>query len=62
MRKIETIKIDARGRKWSGAYEVEGPEVVVSSAYGSARKTIGRRQPAAVATKLLVGIVTSWPR
>lgn len=57
MRKIGTVQIDHAGRKWSGSWEIEGREVVLSSAYGSDRQPLGRRDPVKLAERLLKEIV-----
>lgn len=58
----EIIKVEARGQKWSGTYEVDGADIHVSSAYGSTREKLGRRKPEKVAGKLLVDQVEAWAR
>lgn len=58
----EIIRVEARGQKWSGTYEVDAGEVCVSSAYGSTKEKLGRRQPEKVASKLLVDQVEAWAR
>jgi hypothetical protein len=49
--------IEHAGRKWSGAWELEGKDVVVSSAYGSDREPLGRRKAEKVAAGILREIV-----
>jgi hypothetical protein len=41
-------------RRYNGAFHEDGDEVVVYSAYGSARAEIGNQEPKAVAEKLLL--------
>jgi hypothetical protein len=55
-----TFTITARGQKWSGTWKIEGKEVCVSSAFGSARAPKGRREPGDVAAKALLGLVDDW--
>jgi len=51
------LDVYAEGQRWGGWWEVVGKDVLVSSAYGSARAPMGRRKPELVAKELLLGIV-----
>lgn len=54
------VTVARGGRTWSGQWYDEGAEVCVASAYGSAKRRVGRRRPAAVAAELLAEIVDAW--
>jgi hypothetical protein len=56
----QTFQIKARGQKWSGVWRVEGKEVCVDSAFGSARVAKGRREAVRVAEEALTDLVTAW--
>jgi hypothetical protein len=45
------------GQRYGGWWEVDGKELLVSSAYGSKRAPLGRRKPEKVAEELLLQIV-----
>ncbi|KQZ31742.1 hypothetical protein [Caulobacter sp. Root1472] len=55
-----TFTVTARGQKWRGTWAVEGKDVCVSSAFGSARVPKGRKKPTAVAEEALKGLVDDW--
>jgi hypothetical protein len=55
-----TFSIDARGQKWRGAWEVDGKDVCVTSAFGSKRSPKGRKPPADVAAQALRDLVDEW--
>lgn len=57
-----TFSIDARGQKWRGTWKVEGSDVAVSSAYGSASRPLGREDPAKVAQEALADLVEAWAK
>lgn len=48
------------GRLWSGEWRLIGKDVMVSGAYGSMSRAVGRRRPEAVAEELLKGCVDGW--
>ena len=54
-----TFKITDRGRDYNATWHVEGRELLVSSAYGSARALLGRGKPSAVAERLLRKILAT---
>lgn len=55
-----TFTINARGQKWRGTWELDGKDVCVSSAFGSARTPKGRKAPADVAEAALRDLVDDW--
>lgn len=55
-----TFSIDAHGQKWRGTWELDGKDVCVSSAFGSARVPKGRKPPSEVAEATLRGLVDDW--
>lgn len=55
-----TFSIKARGKTWSGVWQVDGKDVAVSSAFGSARAPTGRKPPEAVAAAALEDLVVTW--
>lgn len=57
MPRLTAFTVEHAGRKWSGAWEVEGKDVVVSSAWGSGRAPVGRAKPENVARRMLAGIL-----
>jgi hypothetical protein len=57
---MKTIHIIEHGRQYNASFEVDGREVCVSSAYGSDRAPIGRKDPEKVAQAVLGEIVRSW--
>jgi hypothetical protein len=56
------INVYIGGQRFGGWYEVDGREVLVSSAYGSKRAPKGRGDPAKVASKVLEELVAARPR
>lgn len=59
---MKSFQIKLGERTYSGSWHVDGKDVCVSSAYGSLRKAVGRRQPALVAHETLAGIVKAQSR
>lgn len=57
MARLTPFTVEHAGRKWSGAWEIEGKDVLVSSAYGSDREPLGRRKPELLAARLLLELV-----
>lgn len=57
MPRMTAFTVQHAGRSWSGAWEIEGKDVVVSSAWGSDREPLGRRKPEKVAAGMLLEIV-----
>lgn len=57
---MKTIEIKARGQKWHGHWRQDGKEVLIDSAYGSARLALGRKDPAKVAAAALGDLVEAW--
>ena len=57
MARKTAFAVEHAGRKWSGAWEIDGKDVLVSSAYGSDRAPLGRAKAENVAAKLLQAIV-----
>lgn len=57
MNRMKGFNIEHAGRKWSGSWEIDGKDVLVSSAYGSSRAPLGRAKAENVARKLLTAIV-----
>lgn len=55
-----TFQITTRGQKWSGVWRVEGKDVCVDSAFGSARVAKGRRAAEEVAEEALGQLVRAW--
>jgi hypothetical protein len=55
-----TLAIDARGQKWRGTWELDGKDVTVTSAFGSARVPKGRKAPQAIAEAALRELVEQW--
>ncbi len=55
-----TFHVKTRGQKWSGTWEQNGKEICVTSAFGSRRVPVGRRQPAKVAEEALAALVDAW--
>lgn len=54
------LTISHAGRRWTGDWVQQGREVCVSSAYGSRRCAVGRRQPERVAAEILKELVDGW--
>jgi hypothetical protein len=52
--------LDLAGRRWSADWSREGDEIVVRSAYGSARRVVGRRKPDRLAEELLREILAEY--
>jgi hypothetical protein len=48
------------GQEWRGTWPLDGKDVCVSSAFGSARVAKGRKPPADVAAETLKGLVDEW--
>jgi hypothetical protein len=57
---MKTFHIIEHGRQYNAAFQVDGREVCVSSAYGSERAPIGRQDPEEVAQAVLGEIVRTW--
>ena len=57
-----TFSVTTRGQKWSATWLVDGKDVCVTSAYGSARRATGRRKPEAVAKEALADLVETWAK
>lgn len=57
MPRSEPFHIDIAGRRYDGAWRIEGRELHVSSAYGSGKAAIARARPANVAAKVLRELV-----
>lgn len=55
-----TFTVTARGQKWRGTWSLDGKEVNVSSAFGSARVLKGRKAPEVVAEAALRELVDQW--
>ena len=55
-----TFSIKARGQRWSGTWALDGKDVVVSSAFGSASAPKVRKAPEAVAAAVLEQLVANW--
>lgn len=55
-----TFQIKARGKTWSGLWRLDGKDVCVDSAFGSARLAKGRRPAEKVAEQALTELVTAW--
>jgi len=57
----QTLQIDYAGRKWNGAYRVDGRVVHIESAYGSRAADMGRRTDSAgVAQRAFLEVVKEW--
>jgi hypothetical protein len=55
-----TFTVTSRGQEWRGTWSLDGKDVCVSSAFGSARVAKGRKPPADVAAETLKGLVDEW--
>lgn len=55
-----TFSIKSRGQTWSGAWELDGKDVRITSAFGSCRAPKGRKPPEKVAAEALSGLVDAW--
>lgn len=51
------FSVEAAGRRWAGDWHLDGKDVVIGSAYGSARAAAGRGKPETVAARLLAEII-----
>lgn len=60
--RLEIIRVEVQGQKWSGTFQVEGDEVSVASAYGWTQAKLARRAPEVVARKLLVDQIEAWAK
>lgn len=60
--RMKNFQIKLGARTYSGSWHVEDKDVCVSSAYGSLRKAVGRREPKAVAEDALKEIVATQTR
>lgn len=47
------------GRRWSADWSLEGDEIVIRSAYGGARRSLGRRKAERLAEELLREILAA---
>lgn len=57
-----TFSVTKRGQKWSGIWELDGKDVCVTSAFGSARVPKGRRKADEVAEATLSDLVETWAK
>jgi hypothetical protein len=57
MPRMTALTVEHAGRKWSDAWEIDGTDVLVSSAYGSYRVPLGLAKAENVAARILLGIV-----
>lgn len=57
MARLTPFNVTISNRRYTGAWEIDGKDVLVSSAHGSARAPVGRAKPENVAVRLLTGIV-----
>ena len=55
-----TFTVTTRGQKLRGAWEVDGKDVTITSAFGSKRIAMGRKAPADVAAQGLRDLVDEW--
>lgn len=55
-----TFSITSRGQQWRGTWELDGREVRVSSAFGSARVAKGRTPADRVAEAAMLELVNQW--
>lgn len=62
MPRMTALSVEHAGRKWSGTWEIDGKDVLVSSAYGSDRAPLGRAKAENVARRLLTAIVDARAR
>jgi len=58
MNKSLPFNVYLNGQRFGGWWEIDGKDVLVSSAYGSRRAPKGRGDPEKVAQRLLEAIVT----
>lgn len=57
IRTIRDVRVDVRGRRYTGSYEVDGKRVEVWSAYGSRIGEVAHGDAKATAEKLLAGLL-----
>lgn len=60
--RTQHVTVKALGRTYSGAWCMDGKDLVLSSAYGSDREPLGRAKPENAAARLLKRIVEKWGR
>lgn len=56
------IRVQLGGRDWNGVWRLDGRDLCIESAYGSARAPLGRADPNRKAGKLLEEQVADWLR
>lgn len=56
------VRIQLGGRDWNAVWRLDGRDVCIESAYGSARAPLGRSDPKKKAGRLLEEQVADWLR
>lgn len=62
MARFQTFQIVRDGRPYNAAWHVEGRQLVVSGAYGSLSRPLGRGRPERLAERLLAELVDARTR
>jgi hypothetical protein len=56
------VRIEAAGKQWCGQWQVDGGDLVLSSAYGCRRATIGRQDRDELAMRLMRQILDNYSK
>lgn len=60
MARFNPYGLQLAGCRWSADWSLDGADLVIRSAYGSARRPLGRRKPERLAEELLVEILAVY--
>lgn len=60
MARYTSYGLELAGRRWSADWSLDGADLVVRSAYGWARRPLGRRKAERLAEELLAEILRAW--
>ncbi|WP_293381318.1 hypothetical protein [Phenylobacterium sp. SCN 70-31] len=60
MRQPNRVTVYIADQAWNGHWELDGRDLRLFSAYGSARTPLGRRKPETVAKAEMTSIVQAW--
>lgn len=59
MARYALVAVNPAGVRWSGRWHIEAGVLVVCSAWGSARRAVGRRKPSRLAEELMLEILAA---
>lgn len=62
MARFNPYGLQLAGCRWSADWSLDGPDLVIRSAYGSARRPLGRRKPERLAEELLAEVLRDYSR